>query len=134
MATAARPLAAIVMAMKPWDRLRHHRRRLVRRLDALAKDARRVNDDVERALSALGLSAPSTHPEVIDIEANGKGAWSVTAALRVLQRAALIGAGVVVVVVALWAVGVFVVMGLIAVVVFRQLGLRVELARAASPA
>jgi hypothetical protein len=119
--------------MKSWDRLRQQHQRLVRRIDALAHDARRANDDVERALAALGLSSPSTHHEVIDVQPDGMAARSWAQALRVVKRAALIGVGVVVLVIALWAVGVFVAMGLIAVVVFRQLGLRVELAPAASP-
>ncbi len=130
---------ALMGGCYPWgmgtqQRLRDQRHRLRRRLSAVTREMRRARDDVHRTLTALGLPLPTSNDhDVIELAVDGSRPRSPSAAVRVIRRGAWIGVGVVVLGVVLWSIGVVSAAFLLAVFVFRQLGLRVDLSRAASP-
>lgn len=117
--------------MRTRERFFDRRHHLRRRINAIGHDLRRARGDVLRLVTALGLSPPS-RDDVIEVAADGARSGSWSAAVRVMQRGAWVGVGVVVVAVALWSVGMVSAALLLVVFVCRLLGLRVDLSRAAS--
>jgi hypothetical protein len=115
--------------MQWFDRLRDHRDRLRRRVDAVAHDVRRARAETDQALRHLGFTPPTPDADVIDVEAprHGLVGGAVRGVVRQTTRGLMLLAAAVLLGAALWSLGIFLGASLLAfVVVTRGLGLRID--------
>lgn len=116
--------------MQWFDRLRDHRDRLRRRVDAVSRDLRRARAETERAMASLGLSPPAPEGDVVDVDPPGTVVGgAVRGLVRQTTRGVLLVAAAILLGAALWSLGIFLGASLLAfVVVTRGLGLHIDVA------
>jgi len=115
--------------MQWFDRLRDHRDRLRRRVDAVARDVTRARAQTEQALRTLGIEPPPPDADVIDVETGDHGlvGGAVRSVVRQTTRGLMLVAAAVLLGAALWSLGIFLGASLLAFVVLtRGLGLRID--------
>ena len=115
--------------MQWFDRLRDHRDRLRRRVDAVSREVHRARAQTEQALRTLGLEPPPPDADVIDVDTGRHGlvGGTVRSVVRQTTRGLMLFAAAILLGAALWSLGIFLGASLLAFVVLtRGLGLRID--------